>query len=193
MAIKRVWGRLLLILPLLAMGIAIEAPAPVSAAEDCPGFVLGETFKGSLVVPTGVTCELYDVDVRGDIFIAPGGSLQVVDSSVRGSITGASITFVEVLRAEVRGSVSVQGATLGATFVFSEVRGDLTYTGIAGEGAYLQDSTVRRSATLNDNAIIYVIRITVRGDLSCAGNGSVGADSGANTVRGQRLGDCSNL
>ena len=175
------------------MGIAIGVPAPVSAAQDCPGFVLGETFKGRLVVPTGVSCELYDVDVRGDIFIAPGGSLQVVDLEVRGSITGTNVSIVDILRSEVRGSVTVQGSSLISTLVFSEVRGDLTYSGIAGEGAYLQDSTVRRSVTLNDNAMIYVIRITVRGDHSCWGTGSIGADSGANTVRGQRVGDRWNL
>ena len=188
-----IWGPLLLIVPLLALGIAIGAPRPASAAQNCPGFVEGETIKGSLVVPTGVSCELYDVDVRGDISIAPGGSLQLVNSGVRGSVTGADITFVEILRTEVRGSIDVQGATLGATFVFSEVRGDLNYSGVAGEGAYLQDSTIRRSVTLNDNAMIYVIRVAVRGDLSCWGNGSVGADSGGSTVRGQRLGDCQNL
>jgi hypothetical protein len=190
---KRIWGRLSVLVPLLALGITSWAPAPVSAAQDCSGTFYEETFKGDLVVPAGALCELYDADVRGDIFIAPGGSLQVTQSEVRGSITGADIFYVVVLRSAVRGSVSVQGATGAATFVLSEVRGDLTYSGIAGEGAYLQDSTVRRGVTLNDNAIIDVIRVTVRGDLSCWGNGSVGPDSGDNTVRGQRSGDCQNL
>ena len=91
------------------------------------------------------------------------------------------------------GSVRVQGATLAANFVFSEARGELIYAGVGGEGAYLQDSTIRHSATLNDNAIIYVISVEVRGELSCWGNGSVSADSGGNSVRGKKSGDCQNL
>ena len=93
MELRSVWGRLLLIVPLLALGIAIGEPTPAAAAQDCPGFVDGKTIKSSLVVPAGVSCELYNVDVRGGISVAPGGSLQLVSSEVGGSITGANVTL----------------------------------------------------------------------------------------------------
>ena len=69
-------ARLLLVVPLLAAGIALGASTPAAAAQNCTTPVAGGTIKGGIVVPTGARCYLSGVAVRGGVTVAPGAFFQ---------------------------------------------------------------------------------------------------------------------
>ena len=84
---------LLMIVPLLAGGLAVSAPGQAAAAYACDRTIQGGTIKDNVVVVTGEPCILQGVSVRGSVTTNPGTSLVIV------------------LGTEIRGTVSAVGAS----------------------------------------------------------------------------------
>lgn len=165
--------RLLLVVPLLAAGIAMGAVRPASAAVVCNtgshGDPLTGVIKESIVVPANADCVLVGATVRGGVTVGAGAYFSADNSEIRGSVTGAGVSQVVIAYGVVRGSVTFTDATDLVEVFQTEVRGDVSITG--SQQAALGRSTVRGSATLNNNGRVVVGFATVGANLTCAGNG----------------------
>ena len=187
--------RALLIVPLLAAGIALGAPRPAAAAALCdtgPVTVIGATIKDNVVVKSGKMCNLEDVTIQGGVTVEPGGAFSAIESEIRGSVSGTDVNSFLIYGGVVRGGVTVAGASLYLSIKFAEVRGSValseaaTFSGING-------SSVRGSVTMNDNPEIHVGGNTIGGHLACANNDSATNYGDPSTVGGVKSGDCANL
>jgi hypothetical protein len=184
---------MMLLVPLLAALLTVGTAGQARAAAACTGTVWGGTIKSSLVVPAGTYCDLYGVVVKGGVTVEPGGYLYTEGSDIRGSVSGADVGYVWLVLGVVRGDISVSGVPQDSVDLSAmEIRGNVVLTGAASY-ALLRDSNVRGNVTMNDNAFIYVVNTTVRGNLACQGNGGVDNDGMPNNVRGASSGDCVGL
>ena len=170
---SRTMTRLLLVVPLLAAGIALGAPAPAEAAFVCSTpveSIEGGTIYDSIVVQADQYCSLHDVTVRGGVTVAPGGSFVALNSEIRGSVSSIGAGQVYIDLGVVRGSVTVTGA--GVAFLSADVRGNVTLNG-SQEYATLAYATIRGSATLNDNVELSFYDTRIAANLTCLGNGTI--------------------
>jgi hypothetical protein len=201
---RRIIARLLLVVPLLAAGIALGAPRPAAAATLCntgPGNFRSDVIRDSVVVEAGTFCGLSGAVVRGGVTVEPGAAFSAQNGTeIRGSVTATAPSghFV-IADSVVRGDLTVTGGTGLGVFAIqdSQVRGDLVVTGnIAGMQIDVLRNTVRGSLVLRDNTAIEILVAAnaVEGDLDCAGNNSdPSAGPNPNTVGGAKLGQCANL
>ena len=188
-------ARVLLIVPLLAAGIAIGAAKPVSAAVVC-GDTLGVeeitgTVKDSLVVPPAGVCRLIGAVIRGGVTMGAGSILIIfANSEVRGAVSGTGVADLNLRNSVVRGSVTVSGEIMDVRD--STVRGDVALSG-AIRGVVVEFSTVRGSVILERNNEIDVQSNAIDVDLRCSGNLLVSGFSGGNIVGGVATGECAGL
>jgi hypothetical protein len=180
--------RLLLVVPLLAAGIALGAPSPAAAAYRCdrtisPNTIPSGTIKDSVVVPSGERCCMSLITVRGGVTVEPGGELYATTGEIRGSISANGAFAVTVAGMVVRGSVTAVNTIEWVDVTDSEIRGDVVVDGANVESLY-RASTIRGSLRLNAVALAYV----------CTNMGSVtNLFDEPNTVGGVRSGDCAGL
>ena len=198
-------ARLLLVVPLLAAGIALGASTPAAAAQNCTTPVAGGTIKGGIVVPTGARCYLSGVAVRGGVTVAPGAFFQANSGTeIRGAVTATEPAEFSISESVVHGAVTVaDGTNMAFLEVWSsEVRGDLVLTGndTFDRWISLQGNTVRGSIVLRDNTVpetgggFEVQGNAIGVDLDCSGNSPAPtATHIPNTVGGVATNQCAGL
>ncbi len=196
-------GRLLLVVPLLAAGLALGAPRPAAAAFACTTDIIGGTIKESVVVSAGTSCTLNGAVVRGGVTIEPGARFQANNGTeIRGAVTATAPSSFFIANTVVRGGVTVTGGTDMASLTVrdSQVRGDLVLTGnvtTVGRGIEVLRNTVRGSVVLRNNMTGILISVeanAIEVNLDCSGNTPDPTDVGhPNTVGGVATGECVGL
>lgn len=200
------WVRLLLVAPLLAVAIGLARPTPVGAAFERGGAITGGSIDQNVVVPAGAFCDLRNVVVKGSVTVGAGAILIHIEGEIRGTVEATGHQTVLLSTIEIRGSVTLTGAAAagGITSIrTARVRGDVTMTGNGGDRMDLFNSTVRGSATINDNHVdsfIFVAQNAIRVDLACTGNTlaptnihPVTGPAGPSTAGGVKSGQCAGL
>jgi hypothetical protein len=194
-------ARLLLVVPLLAAGLALGSPRLASAARVCANEVITGTVKDNIVVAAGTQCTICGAVVRGGVTVEPGGELTASGAEIRGSVSAEGATVVTLSGGVVRGGVTVTGMLAGfpsLQVIEVEVRGDLVVSGNTGTYIQLYGNTVRGSLVIRDNRespFFWVATNVVDVNLDCSDNDPVQALLGfpANTAGGAKLGQCENL
>lgn len=202
------WIRLLLVVPLLAAGLALR-PSRAAAATVCDtggSGVRSGVIKDSVVVRSGTTCNLEGAVVRGGVTVEPGAELVAYQGTeIRGSVSATAPAAVGIFVSVVRGSVTVTGGVASGRSIRiqdNDIRGDVVLTGVTVDAADIQvgNNDVRGSVILRQNSFttfgeIYVFANEIGANLDCADNSPDPSLDGntANTVAGAKLGECAGL
>ena len=193
----------------LFLSIAISVAALIAgtssvaaAVTRCDGPLSGT--HDTVLVPEGKNCEVVDtVIVQGNVILQEGASLTIDCNvfTVNGNLLGDGVNSV-IIKGEgdlvsIHGNVSITGATGEVQLDFVTIGGNLNISDsngtkfisvaqsqVAGNALFQNNTTDKFSITAN--------RIT--GNLVCNGNNDaplLGTGPNANTVGGQRIGQCS--
>ena len=160
-------ARVLMIVPMLAVGLVLGGTSPATAAATCNGDISDRTIRGDLVVPEGADCDLTRVVVRGGVTVGANALLQLEDSEIRGPVTATGAASLRLFTSTVRGNVVSTAPDIFVSAI--EVRGNLTITG----GSLVAE--------------IGVVDTIVRGDLTYSGNAGGFNRIGGNTVDGNLI------
>lgn len=194
-------ARLLLIVPLLAAGLALGSPRPASAARVCANEVITGKVSESVVVEANQRCDLSNADIRGGVSVGPGGELYADGTEIRGSVTAAGAVVVRLSGGVVRGSVTVTGMSAGFPLLQvldTTVRGGLIVSGNSNTYIQIYGNTVRGNLIITDNqasAYFWVATNAIAANLDCSGNDPAPSLLGfpANSAGGAKLGQCESL
>ena len=193
---------------LSASGGLMAAPqqAAANGGMSCSGAIGNQTtvtsIDGDVIVPSGKTCTLTFVDVKGDVRVGQGATL-VVSAYTEPSTIGGDIEANRCKSVLLNGNVSVGGnveitSCIGTTpsgfqgpdVVINgdfECRGNagpcLAWLGSVGGNAHIQSNA---STAASDISLV-----SVDGSLSCSGNTPAPVHShGPDWVQGQAQGQC---
>lgn len=113
----------------VAAGGAVATAAPASADDrTCRGTISKQTISGDLVVPSGASCRVNSLDVKGNITIGRGATLRSYHSSVDGNIQleGNRGHAQNVIRSRTDGDIQLFSNPKGAKYVYdNRVHGNL--------------------------------------------------------------------
>lgn len=194
--------RLLLVIPMLAAGLALGAPTPAAAALVCETGrfeSFSGTFKGDIVVLAGGNCILSGAVVRGGVTVQTGARFSIsAGTEIRGSVTMTDTRDFDIISSVVRGGVTGTGFSGGAddgsfSIELSEIRGDVVLTGLSAHFVQITRNTVRGSMILRNNtprSQVTVTENTISVNLECTGNLPLPLNLRPNTVGGVTTGDC---
>ena len=138
--------------------------------------------QGNVTVPRGAWCDLVDTSVAGNVLVG-GTGVRIAGSTIKGSLVALGVRAAAdplssganvICNTTVGGSVIVRGSSRSAPWNL----------GLCGP------NTIDGSVTFSQNAAAGNVLSgnTVRGDLACAGSGSVTASN--NKVKGRAEGQC---
>ncbi len=165
-------------LPLRAQ-LTIPASGSVTCADEQLSAVM---VQGNVTVPRGAWCDLVDTSVAGNVLVG-GTGVRIAGSTIKGSLVALGVRAAAdplssganvICNTTVGGSVIVRGSSRSAPWNL----------GLCGP------NTIGGSVTFSQNAAAGNVLSgnTVRGDLACAGSGSVTASN--NKVKGRAEGQC---
>jgi hypothetical protein len=194
----------LAIIMVAALG-ALLAIAPGALAGDvsCATTIEGVTIDGNIVVPDGATCTLIKATVTGNVKVGRGASLVVESllleepkSTIAGNVQAdhCGQVFIGGPGQVVGGNVQIQHCTgesgilqlhLGGNFQCHDNTADCFADSDLVGGNVQVNNNVSPGvpSDISDNSIL--------GNLQCQGNSPAPTDSsGANTVEGNKQGQC---
>lgn len=172
---------LLLVLPFHAM------------AEEtvCTGFI-GNTTVDNLLVPSNSECDLSNVRVMGTIQIAINATITTRNIVVIGNVQAENARQVNILEnSRIGGSVQVkQGG--GAIISDSTVDSDVQFESNSGFFQASRNFVGGNVQVFQNSGGVEIIQNTIDGNLQCKENVPM-PTGGANTVRGSKEDQCSQL
>jgi hypothetical protein len=182
-------------LVVLALSL-VGPPAPAAqAAMACTTTLTNVAIATDVVVPSGATCVLERVTVRGNVSALPEASLLLDQSTrVQGNITAIGAQFLSVANSLVGGNVIVLN-TDSWLITFSTIGGNAILRG----ASVIWDMEVNKvggnvSVTSNTGLFFTIRDNTIGGVLTCTNNSPAPTNGTIpNTAVGGKKGQCASL
>jgi hypothetical protein len=191
-------------LSILTIAFMAAAGSATAQTTTCSGTLAPGSYA-AVNVPAGATCAVSSgtVNVAGNVTVGKGATFfvafPVAQLVVNGSLLSVNANTIEVT-ANILGSVSLTGTTGDAIITDSFIGGTLSVANSAAVGIVLSRNNVggatlvQNNQCFNEASCDSVAANTIGGSLVCTGNTPSPVDiGGANTVGGNKVGQCSGL
>jgi hypothetical protein len=198
----------------VAVGGAVAIATPGFAAVTCPpGGISGQTISGSVIVPSGVSCDIVNSQIGGSVTVQPGGATNIESSTIGGNLTSASGAdagghTVVMQNSVIRGKVHVTDSAGKVDIGIgggNRISGGVYLSGNAGPvllrnnhgSCNIGSCYIGGSATVSNNGSgtsatgTTIVSNTIRAALSCTGNNP--APTGSANTAASKSGQCSSL
>lgn len=168
--------RLLLTSLAALFSIAMFSSAYAEKTFICDSYIENQTIDAEVIVPSGETCEFYEITVNGNITVQKDANFTVLTSStINGNISANQAAEIHITELHLYGNISITNSNnvdiQQATVIFGNAFFE------RNELVDLFEQAIFGNAVISQNNYVYVADIGIQGNLILVKNGLVEASS----------------